>query len=44
MICEIPLIPAPLDAELILEYEFEVAEAYLEWIDHHKKASKCLIL
>lgn len=33
----------PSDAELILEYDFEVAEAYLEWIEHHKKVHKHLI-
>lgn len=29
------------DAELFLENEFEVVEAYLECIDHHKMAHKC---
>lgn len=31
------------NAKLILEYEFEVGKAYLEWIDHRKKARKLLI-
>lgn len=27
-------------AEIILEYDFEVTEAYLEWIEHFKMVHK----
>lgn len=32
-----------IDAEIILEFDFEVTEAYLEWIEHFKKVHKCQV-